>query len=359
MSWQHGRQPASFSRGNVAATYTYNSDGIRTSKTVGGVTTTYTNVDGSLRLMTDGTNTLQFLDSSVLFNGTEYWYVKNAQNDIIGLIDENGTYVVEYTYDAWGNPLSKTGSLADTLGTLNPYRYRGYIYDEETGLYYVSSRYYDSVIGRFLNEDAFVSTGQGIIGHNMFAYCNNNPIMHIDPTGECTVAWSKGYQGPCPGQGKPGCMDNYLSVQDDPTPRDVTQEVNEVLFPTAHGCYIGRSLGLGATLLIFYNMVNHGEEWDIKLEDSWNETIGTPYPGFDTPIVYNGEEMTPQGLGNYTYGYLGAAFGIPLQILHGGSYVAAGFPIAYDQLSHEVGEDWKYVTKGYIAAKWEGVFGWC
>ena len=75
-----------------------------------------------------------------------------------------------YTYDAWGNILSTTGSMASTLGQISPLRYRGYVYDEETELYYLQSRYYDPAIGRFLNADAFVSTGQGLLGNNMFAY---------------------------------------------------------------------------------------------------------------------------------------------------------------------------------------------
>ncbi len=94
---------------------------------------------------------------------------------------------MEYTYDAWGTPLSKSGSLADTLGTLNPYRYRGYIYDEETGLYYVSSRYYDPTVSRFINADkelvatTTVATPQW--DKNLYAYCDNNPISRIDITG--------------------------------------------------------------------------------------------------------------------------------------------------------------------------------
>jgi RHS repeat-associated protein len=70
--------------------------------------------------------------------------------------------------------------MATTLGTLNPLRYRGYVYDTETGFYYLQSRYYDPQIGRFLNADAYASTGQGLLGNNMFAYCLNNPICRID-----------------------------------------------------------------------------------------------------------------------------------------------------------------------------------
>ena len=79
----------------------------------------------------------------VRFNGADYFYIYNLQGDVVAMIDANGTQVVEYVYDAWGKPLSKTGSLKDTLGTVNPFRYRGYVYDEETGLYYLRSRYGD------------------------------------------------------------------------------------------------------------------------------------------------------------------------------------------------------------------------
>jgi len=191
LTWEHGRQLASFTRGNTVVSYTYNDEGIRTSKTIGDVTTNYNVIDGSLRSLSDGTNTLQFFEKSVYFNNVEYWYVYNAQNDVIGLINADGEYVVEYTYSAYGLPLSKTGSMADTLGTLNPFRYRGYIYDEETGLYYCNSRYYDPSVGRFINADnEALATTTPEVPHwdkNLYAYCDNNPMMRMDETGE---VWS-------------------------------------------------------------------------------------------------------------------------------------------------------------------------
>lgn len=108
---------------------------------------------------------------SMNLNGVEYYYIRNAQGDIIGLFDKTGAQVVSYTYDTWGKLISIDGSLKDTVGVKNPYRYRGYRYDTETGLYYLQSRYYNPEWGRFINAD-------GIIGHigtfllqNMFAYC--------------------------------------------------------------------------------------------------------------------------------------------------------------------------------------------
>ena len=106
-----------------------------------------------------------------------------TRTDIVKLIDKTGSTVVSYTYDTWGKLLSTTGSLAETFGTEQPFRYRGYVYDEETGLYYVSSRYYDPEIGRFINADSQLNQKDGILGYNMFAYCHNNPIMYSDPTG--------------------------------------------------------------------------------------------------------------------------------------------------------------------------------
>ena len=113
---------------------------------------------------------------------TTYYYVLNLQGDIVKLVTSSGSVVATYEYDAWGNILSKSGSMADK----NPLRYRGYYYDSETGFYYLQSRYYDPTTRRFVNADCYESTGQGFIGTNMFAYCNNCPVNCFDPTGRVT-----------------------------------------------------------------------------------------------------------------------------------------------------------------------------
>ena len=115
---------------------------------------------------------------------------------MIGILDATGTQVVSYDYDAWGNILSVTGSLASTVGAKNPLRYRGYYYNEETGFYLTGTRYYDPEIGRFINADNQISgVGSDIRGYNLFAYCFNNPVNMSDPTGNWpkwiknTVKW--------------------------------------------------------------------------------------------------------------------------------------------------------------------------
>lgn len=106
--------------------------------------------------------------------------------------------MVEYGYDAWGRVTKEIGSMASTLGKLNPFRYRGYVYDEEIGSYYLRSRYYSPVLGRFLNADSILMINS-IIGHNGFAYCKNNPYMRVDYDGKLSgnassfnfVSWLK------------------------------------------------------------------------------------------------------------------------------------------------------------------------
>ena len=124
---------------------------------------------------------------SVTYSGAEYFYLKNAQGDVTGLVNSSGTQVVAYTYDAWGNPLSTTGTMADTLGKLNPFRYRGYVYDTETGLYYLGSRYYNPETGRFINADSInlitATPNSATWDKNLFSYCDNNPIIRADSAG--------------------------------------------------------------------------------------------------------------------------------------------------------------------------------
>ena len=121
------------------------------------------------------------------YNGTTYYYVKNLQGNIIAILNTSGEQVVEYKYDTWGKLVTITGSLASTVGAKNPYRYRGYRYDNETGLYYLQSRYYDPKIGRFINADSYTDTGDTVLSTNMFAYCENNAVNGIDPDGDDAI----------------------------------------------------------------------------------------------------------------------------------------------------------------------------
>ncbi len=141
-----------------------------------------------LTYQTDGTTSLYFhYDGDNNITGfcytkgsteAEYYCIKNLQGDIIGILDGSGKVVVSYAYDAWG-VCEVSGSLASTIGQINPIRYRGYYYDTESGLYYLGNRYYDATVGRMLNADKFIS----ITNPNLFQYALNNPIHKYDPSG--------------------------------------------------------------------------------------------------------------------------------------------------------------------------------
>ena len=198
-TWTKGRQLASATVDGKQISYTYDMSGVRTSKTVDGTTYNYTTLSGKvMRQQWDG-KTLEFVydDGSqpfaMIYNdgstSTLYYYVLNAQGDVIALLNANGKLAASYDYDVWGNCTvydSSAKVLTDptSIANLNPLRYRGYYYDAETGFYYLQSRYYDPAICRFINADAYATTNAGsFLSCNMFAYCGNNPVNRADQSG--------------------------------------------------------------------------------------------------------------------------------------------------------------------------------
>ena len=141
-----------------------------------------------MQLKVDG-NTLFFTydaqgtPATVSYNGTLYYYITNLQGDVTSIVDANGTTQVLCTYSAYGLRTHTIGNVSSGIGLYNPFWYRGYVYDTETGLYYLQSRYYNPAVGRFINADGYATTGQGFIGNNMFAYCGNNPVVYSDTSG--------------------------------------------------------------------------------------------------------------------------------------------------------------------------------
>ena len=199
-TWQNGRQLASAAKGTTNVTYKYNSDGIRYEKTVNGVVHKYYLNGSTITAETivngdDVTYIEYFYDTlgahSFSLNGTMYFYIKNLQGDVMHIATADNTIVASYTYDAWGNIESVTGALANTVGAINSIRYRGYYYDVETGLYYVSSRYYDAEIGRWINADSQLNVDAGTLGTNLFVYCLNDPVNQVDPLG--TASYKNSY----------------------------------------------------------------------------------------------------------------------------------------------------------------------
>ncbi len=203
-TWQNGRRLATVSHGSDSISYTYDPDGIRTSKTVNGTTTKYHVMNGTLLGQTKGSDTIVFLYDEKAnrygfdYNGTKYYYIFNVQGDVIGILNQAGQKIVSYTYDPWGKLLSIGGPQAGTIGQLNPIRYRSYYYDTETGFYYLQSRYYDPTVRRFLNPDTLILEDAKI---DLISYCKNNPVNYVDPSGNVvfyygwSVSGSLGYHG--------------------------------------------------------------------------------------------------------------------------------------------------------------------
>jgi len=214
LTWENGRQLTGVQDrfGDVAA-YEYNGDGIRIAKVVDGIRYEYT-LDGTQiqaiayeKQETAGgqTDTVYYLlqftyDESgapvsmryiecMNRNLTDYrvdqtyYYVKNLQGDVVALTNAAGSVVATYTYDAWGNQTVGWSSGQEWVAEMNPFRYRGYFYDTETGFYYLNSRYYDPEVGRFLNADTYINPTGEMIGYNMYAYCVKNPVNWVDHSG--------------------------------------------------------------------------------------------------------------------------------------------------------------------------------
>ena len=119
---------------------------------------------------------------SFVYNGTQYYYVRNLQGDVVKILNTSGGVVASYTYDAWG----KVTNSGNVVGQYNPIRYRGYYYDTDTGFYYLQSRYYDPAIKRFISADdaSLLGANGDFASLNLYAYCGNNPLNCIDPTGQ-------------------------------------------------------------------------------------------------------------------------------------------------------------------------------
>ena len=193
-AWTKGRQLTEATVDGQNVKYAYDMSGVRSSKQVGDTTYTYTTLSGKVMRQQWGEKSLEFVYDdgnqpfAMIYNdgstSTLYYYVLNAQGDVIALLNANGTLAASYNYGAWGNCTVYDSSDA-AIGDLNPLRYRGYYYDAETGFYYLQSRYYDPAICRFINADGLFT--DGFIGANLFAYCANNPVNTVDPTGNFAI----------------------------------------------------------------------------------------------------------------------------------------------------------------------------
>ena len=196
LTWEKGRQLKNFDN----SIYTYNANSIRTSKTVNGVKHTYT-LDGSkiLRETWGGNTIIPMYDNKdavcgIIYNSEPYYFFKNLQGDVIAIADKQAKVVAKYSYDAWGVCTVVEDSSGCDIATVNPFRYRGYYFDEETGLYYLQSRYYDPMVGRFINADSaiIIDASKNSIDSSLFMYCNSSPVNFKDGMGYFAITITAG-----------------------------------------------------------------------------------------------------------------------------------------------------------------------
>ena len=229
MSWLNGRKLTTLQSGNDSISYKYDSNGVRTSKTVNGVEYTYEYLNGQLMHETRGEKVFDYCydangqlyavsyKANSSTDAVTYYYAHNWRGDITSIYDGDGNMVAKYEYDVWGNVLTVTNSnnseITDPnhIANLNPFRYRSYYYDSESGLYYLMSRYYDPVTHRFVNADGYFQSGDGILDTNMNAYCRNNPLNNIDKYGTLVTTIGLNVFG-C--FGVPACFSIYMAVDD-------------------------------------------------------------------------------------------------------------------------------------------------
>ena len=187
LTWENGRQLKSFD----GIQYTYNANGIRISKMIDGVLHSY-ELEGE-RILREvwGKNTLIPLYDNedaicgIIYNGAPYYFQKNLQGDVIGIVNANTEVVVRYAYDAFGHSAISFDISEIGIGSINPFRYRGYYFDVETGLYYLQSRFYDANTRRYINADEIetVCFDSNVLLPNVFAYCKNNVVNESDESG--------------------------------------------------------------------------------------------------------------------------------------------------------------------------------
>ena len=195
LSWQ-GKRLIEIIDNNIGIIkYKYNAQGLRTSKIVNGNETSFVYEGTNVIQLTKNNQCIDFIyDANNFLIGLntsegQYFYRRDITGNILGILDKSGNYVVKYRYDAWGNLLGKQVLVDCIASNHNPFLYKGYFYDEETKWYYLQSRYYIPEFGRFLSPDSIDYVDpESIGGLNLYAYCNNNPIMYADPTGHFAIS---------------------------------------------------------------------------------------------------------------------------------------------------------------------------
>lgn len=254
-----------------------------------------------------------------------YYYVRNLQGDIISIKNSDLETIATYEYDSWGRVVFVKDNLGNEItdnnhiALINPFRYRGYYYDGETELYYLNSRYYNPTWGRFINADNFITTDTGLLGYNMYLYCNNNFIIFLDPSGHILFSMVAALA-------TAGAIMIGVTVYEN---RKSKKEIKSVQDKYPNSCpnpikseQFGRTLKENAASIqndtkymngiqkvnYFIDNVKDHAKYDLKNTGDWDEDI-----------YYNFTVLESQDIGNFNFGYIGRALGYDIEFLTTGA----------------------------------------
>ncbi len=363
LSWINGRELNKYEDSRNIVNYKYNVSGIRTSKIVNNITTEYY-LEGT-RIVYEKTNDklLYYIYDDIndlvgfKYNNDLYYYIKNNNDDIIGILDGDYNVIVRYSYDSFGNIISIIDAEGNDVSTnhnhianINPFRYRSYYYDSETGLYYLNQRYYSPKWGRFISPDNLGISNSTLSGYNLYAYADNNPINNVDEFGNKSKKKkkkkaTKKKKTTTKTKKKSNANSGIVGA----IAKTVSQIVNNIAKQTAVAAGIpdyskelnrafaknaGQTLSVKKTLnpqsqlSFFYVQEKPRGDWDYKRETVWNKEFDVPYLGLDGPFLWNGRVTTAEEFGNIHYGAMGTLLGIdPKFLFIGGGYARSGIDL--------------------------------
>lgn len=378
LNWINGKELSSYLDKDNIVDYSYNHNGIRKSKIVNGLKTNYY-LDGNDVIYEEcNENTIFYIRDNnkeligFKYNESIYYYIKNIFNDVVGILDSNGNAIAKYEYDAWGNIISivddngnDISNNPEHIGNINPFRYRSYYYDKETNFYYLNTRYYNPLWGRFLSADTLLGANNDLISYNLYTYCSNNPISNCDASGKGIGSLFKAIRKTVKKLArkvvsivkkvtsiakvaetvkKIAAITAVKNISNKPKKQpfcpkqvagpktsypDYTEELNKVLITNASKALTIKKVNPFGSMDYFYqNEKETGSPWDYKSAGPWKADIGVPYLGRDKPFVFNGYVITAEDFGNIHYGYVGYMLGFSPEVLYtGAGYQNSGISV--------------------------------
>ncbi len=364
MTWENGKELKTYSdtSKSLNVSFKYNADGVRISKTVNNVDTNYYLENKKIIFEKTGNNYIYyFYDhtgvAGFIYNNSKYYYLKNLQGDIIGILDNMLNQIVFYEYDSWGKVLSVKDENGDEItnpnnvGLINPFRFRGYYYDSETKLYYLISRYYNPEWKRFISTDDILGSNEDIFAYNLYLYVSNNPITLTDFNGNYIInpitpkmiinfaskllsKVKKIFTIPNKLNDKnlntttKQLKSKYTTSNTENLP-DYTDTLNKILISNTSALNtVKKSTNGASTFAFFYEQVDHGGNWDYKKGKVWENEISEEYLGLNGKFLFNGLVIDAEIFGNLHYGFVGSSIDLPPQVLFfGGGYAKVGMSL--------------------------------